>query len=269
MKVKDIVPESCVVIDDDISTKKELLKKIVEISEEHLSLDKINKSTVYTLLEKREQVGSTGFRGGIAIPHCRVNGLSRFFVGLVVVPHGIDFKSMDGENTSLFVFILAPEGQKMDHLKLLSGISRALMKKSNLDMLHSSKSSNELRKRFLEMLPDEIGEKPKEQSLVELVLERDEFFEDILENILGIATSPPLVIQGKSALEYLHKVPLFADLWNMKQESYCTIIRFIVDKRLTNEAVRRIEGITGPLSEGDGVLVFTTEIQYLGGKLRD
>ncbi|MBU1239941.1 PTS sugar transporter subunit IIA [Myxococcota bacterium] len=269
MKIEELIPKTCVTIEESISTKKGILERIASLAAKHPALADHTAESIYTLLEKREEVSSTGFQGGMAIPHCRVQGIAQFVLGLVVVPKGLNFHAVDGKNTQIFVFIIAPEGQTMDHLKLLSAISQALINKANREQLLIASSPKDLRKSFLGMLPAEIGVKPKEQALVELILENDDLFEEILEKLLGLVTSPPTVVQGKSAIEYIHRVPLFADLWSMRQESYCKIIRFIVDKRLTNEAVRRIEEVTGPLSEGEGVLVFTTEIQYLGGKLRD
>ncbi len=269
MRVEELIHKSCVSIEEKITTKKAVLDRIATLAVKHPALADFDAKTINDLLTKREEVSSTGFQGGMAIPHCRVEGIAQFVLGLVIVPGGLNFHAVDGKDSSIFVFIVAPEGKTMDHLKLLSSISQALINKSNRDLLLKAENSKELRKRFLGMLPTEIGAKPKEHALVEVVLEGEELFEDILERLLGLAASPPTVITGKSAMEYLHRVPLFADLWSMRQESFVNIIRFIVDKRLTNEAVRRIEEVSGPLSEGDGVLVFTTDIQYLGGKLHE
>ena len=48
-------------------------KKILEFIAEHISSDvpEINNGELFDALVARERIGTTGFGGGVAIPHCR------------------------------------------------------------------------------------------------------------------------------------------------------------------------------------------------------
>jgi len=48
-------------------------------------------------LKDREEVGSTGFGNEIAIPHCVIDNISDFVVGVLVIPDGVDYNSIDGK----------------------------------------------------------------------------------------------------------------------------------------------------------------------------
>ncbi|HJX27249.1 MAG TPA: PTS sugar transporter subunit IIA, partial [Thermoanaerobaculia bacterium] len=47
--------------------------------------------TLYQRLAEREELGSTGIGGGIAIPHCKVDGLQKGVVAVGRVLDGVDF----------------------------------------------------------------------------------------------------------------------------------------------------------------------------------
>lgn len=74
----------------------------------------------------RERLGSTGFGGGVAIPHGRLDGL-RGPVGLVMrLAAPIDYEAMDGRPVDLMFMLLGPEAAGAAHLKALARVSRAL-----------------------------------------------------------------------------------------------------------------------------------------------
>jgi PTS system nitrogen regulatory IIA component len=79
-----------------------------------------------TILENREELGSTGIGGGAAIPHVRLKNLARIHVAVGRSPAGIDFSAIDGEPVRLFFLLVAPENATGDHLKALARISRLL-----------------------------------------------------------------------------------------------------------------------------------------------
>jgi PTS system nitrogen regulatory IIA component len=60
-------------------------------------------------LQQRERIGTTGFGGGIAIPHCSLDDIEEFVVGLLIVSDGVDFESLDGKKTTTFFFIIGPK----------------------------------------------------------------------------------------------------------------------------------------------------------------
>ena len=60
-------------------------------------------------LLEREREGSTGFVGGLAIPHARINGLPRIVASFGRSKPGVEFKAVDGERSHFFFALLTPE----------------------------------------------------------------------------------------------------------------------------------------------------------------
>ncbi len=75
-------------------------------------------------LWEREQLGSTGIGSGIAIPHCKLPGLSEGVVAIGMVPEGVDFGAADGQPVRLLFVVLSPSASPGEHLQVLATISR-------------------------------------------------------------------------------------------------------------------------------------------------
>jgi mannitol/fructose-specific phosphotransferase system IIA component (Ntr-type) len=75
-------------------------------------------------LWEREQQGSTGIGGGVAIPHCKVKGLAKPVVALGLIAAGVDFEADDGQPVVLIVLILSPSESPAAHLQVLAVVSR-------------------------------------------------------------------------------------------------------------------------------------------------
>jgi nitrogen PTS system EIIA component len=60
---------------------------------------------ISTEILKREELGSTGTGGGVAIPDARIQGLNRSFSILARLNKAIDFEAIDGRPVDL-VFLL-------------------------------------------------------------------------------------------------------------------------------------------------------------------
>ncbi len=79
---------------------------------------------LFQKLWEREQLGSTGIGSGIAIPHCKLPGLSHGIVAIGLVPAGVDFGAVDGQPVRLLFLVLSPSASPGEHLQVLATISR-------------------------------------------------------------------------------------------------------------------------------------------------
>ncbi|MGB0645639.1 MAG: PTS sugar transporter subunit IIA [Bradymonadia bacterium] len=99
---------------------------------------------VVHVLEQREALQSTGIGNGIAIPHGRLESLSKPIAALGLSQGGIDFDSLDGGTTHLFFTVLVPSDAQGLHLKILARVSRLLADSDTLNQLMSAKDQDEL-----------------------------------------------------------------------------------------------------------------------------
>ena len=79
---------------------------------------------LFRALLEREQLGSTGLGHGVAIPHCKLQGLERGILALGIARPPVDFGAADGDPVSLFFLVLSPDDSPAEHLQTLARISR-------------------------------------------------------------------------------------------------------------------------------------------------
>lgn len=77
-------------------------------------------------IEEREQLGSTGFGRGVAIPHARVEGLNRPVAVFLRLETPVDFDAADGMPVDFVFGLLSPESAGAAHLHALASISRIM-----------------------------------------------------------------------------------------------------------------------------------------------
>ncbi|HET9769165.1 MAG TPA: PTS sugar transporter subunit IIA [Thermoanaerobaculia bacterium] len=80
--------------------------------------------TLFQRLWEREQLGSTAIGRGIAIPHCKLDGLEHVVLAVGLAPAGVDFGAADGQPVRLFFVVVSPSRSPAEHLQSLAAISR-------------------------------------------------------------------------------------------------------------------------------------------------
>ncbi|QRP61210.1 PTS fructose transporter subunit IIABC [Corynebacterium minutissimum] len=108
----------------------------------------------------REAKAGTGVPGGVAIPHCRSAAVTEPTLAFARLSRGVDFSGPDG-NAQLVFLIAAPEGGGKAHLKILSKLARALVKKDFLEALRNAETKDEIVKLVLDVVN---AEKPKKKA---------------------------------------------------------------------------------------------------------
>lgn len=95
-------------------------------------------------LAERERRGSTGFGGGVAIPHAKIDGLPRVVGFFVRLAQPIDFQAVDDAPVDLVFALLSPVGSGAAHLKALARVSRRLRDAGFLARLRGAGSPDAL-----------------------------------------------------------------------------------------------------------------------------
>lgn len=91
----------------------------------------------------REAQSATGLPGGIAIPHCRSPYVDTPTIGFARLSPKVDFGAPDGPADLVFL-IAAPESGGAEHMKLLSSLARALVRKDFVASLRDAGSDSEV-----------------------------------------------------------------------------------------------------------------------------
>ncbi|MGE2715833.1 PTS fructose transporter subunit IIABC [Mycolicibacterium litorale] len=91
----------------------------------------------------REEQSATGLPGGIAIPHCRSPYVDTASIAFARLEPGVDFGAPDGPADLVFL-IAAPESGGAEHMKLLSSLARALVRKDFVASLREAATPDEV-----------------------------------------------------------------------------------------------------------------------------
>ena len=128
-------------IDLSAGNKRQLMSQLAQIAAARLSIDP---SDIVDAITERERLGSTGFGGGVAIPHGKLAGLDRVYALVVRLAAPIDYKAIDGAPVDLIFMLLSPPDAGADHLKALAAVSRLIRHGGIVEKLRGARSRDAL-----------------------------------------------------------------------------------------------------------------------------
>lgn len=121
VELEDILSQSRCHSQIDGVSKKRILTFISErLASEYSKLDA---GDIFASLMAREQLGSTGLGGGIAIPHCRVPLCSEIVGMLITLKQPIDFDSLDDKPVDIVFVLIVPEQKTDEHIETLAKLA--------------------------------------------------------------------------------------------------------------------------------------------------
>ncbi|MDR3342569.1 MAG: cation:proton antiporter [Treponema sp.] len=118
-----IQPEG-VVPDLKGTTKAEIIAELIDTLAVQGKLQ--NRDEVLKDVLEREKTMSTGMQNGLALPHAKTDGVRDLCVVVGIKKEGIDFESLDGEKTKLFILVVSPRQSNGPHLQFLAAIGAVL-----------------------------------------------------------------------------------------------------------------------------------------------
>jgi PTS system nitrogen regulatory IIA component len=135
MEISDLLNPESVVANLRATSKKQALQDLARRAAEITGQPE---RAIFSVLMKRERLGTTGVGNGIAIPHGKLPSLDRLYGLFARLEHPIDFDSIDERPVDLIFLLLAPESSGADHLKALARVSRLLRDKLACEKLRGT-----------------------------------------------------------------------------------------------------------------------------------
>ena len=189
MKITDLLSEKAINLHGRANSKEEAIIQLVDLMVENENIN--DKEAYKRAVLKREEEGTTGIGEGIAIPHGKTDAVTKPGLAAMIIPDGVDFKSLDGSPAKLLFLIAAPNTKDNVHLDVLSRLSTLLMDTDFRQALYDAKSPNE----FLECIDKAESEKLGEEK------ESNEQYE-----ILAITSCPTGIAHTYMAAEALEQM---------------------------------------------------------------
>lgn len=137
----DILSPGAVTAGLAATNKKQLFQQVAGIAGTVVGVDP---KLVVDRLGERERLGSTGFGGGIAIPHAKIGGLDRVAGVFARLAAPIEFAAIDALPIDLVFVLLSPPEAGADHLKALARVSRRMRDRQFVAKLRGAGSADAL-----------------------------------------------------------------------------------------------------------------------------
>lgn len=267
MSLEEVLKQEFIKVNIKTENKESLLREIAKIAKISPILNSYTEEDVFQALMEREKLSSTGFGKKVAIPHCTLDKIEEFVIGIITLSKGVDFAAVDGQKVQVVAFIIAPTSKRNQHIRFLSNISSILRNPSNVEEILRAKTAAEVRKSFLQHLEFKENSKEKDYNLFYVVIQEEEKFEDILTVFTEIEDCSMTVLDGNNAGFYLYASPLFSNLWSEREKGFNKIIFALVKKSISNEVIRKLNMFIKDLKNQSGIMFVVQELFYANGSL--
>jgi PTS system nitrogen regulatory IIA component len=141
MTIGELIGLNHVIVGVRVADKTQLLQELARRAGAALSLDQ---RVILDALQARENLGSTGLGKRFALPHARLDVLSRFFVLFARLFRPNDFASIDGLPVDLVILLLTPVNAGNQHLATLAALSRPLRNEAFMQRLRQATDATAL-----------------------------------------------------------------------------------------------------------------------------
>jgi PTS system nitrogen regulatory IIA component len=138
-RVVELLSPGAVSVGLALPSNKSLFQHLGAVAEREYGL---SASEVAERLTERERLGSTGFGGGVAIPHGKVDGLDHVVGMFVQLEQPVDMKALDDLPVDLVFCLLSPPDAGSEHLKALAQVSRWLRDRTFVAKLRGAGSDD-------------------------------------------------------------------------------------------------------------------------------
>lgn len=121
MRLKDFFSPDAITLGLRGASKDEVLAELVGL----LRMDERSSGTLLRVIQRRENLGSTGIGRGIAIPHCRSLVVNRLRLAFGRRPEGVEFQAIDNRPVcNLFLIVAPPLEISNQYLPVLGKIAQ-------------------------------------------------------------------------------------------------------------------------------------------------
>ena len=271
MNIADVLDRNTMATNVKVKGKEQLLETVAELACKSPLLAHTCKEDVLHALLQREELASTALGSGVAVPHCRIKGLGKFISGLVTTSKKIDYNAPDNEKVDIFPFVIGPEDNPKEHLKVLSGMARLLRNPDTRKAIRSADSADQLFSFLMDLTADREPDKAPEpisgMKMLHVFVRSEELFNDILQVFASGEFTGAMVLEAHESTEYMSSMPVFAGFWNSELNTFNRIITAVVQGSLLNQTMRNLEYVCGDLKSQNDLMVTVSDLHHVIGSL--
>ncbi|MDR2543290.1 MAG: cation:proton antiporter [Treponema sp.] len=115
-----LINPECIKMELKSETKEEIITEMVDVL---AAADKLkDRNLVLKDVFERERTMCTGMEHGIAIPHAKTDGITETTVAIGIKKEGVNFDSLDGELSRIFILIISPKKACNLYIEFLAAV---------------------------------------------------------------------------------------------------------------------------------------------------
>jgi len=142
MNLKKTLSLDTVWIDLKADTKQGIIEEMIN---RLVAAGKIkDRAAVLQAVLEREEKMSTGMQNGVAIPHGKTDAVKSLITAVGLNKKGVDFDSMDGIPSTIFIMTVSPLKRTGPHIQFLAEVSRLLSQPAEREKLLACRTHNEI-----------------------------------------------------------------------------------------------------------------------------
>ena len=141
-KLQDFLTDRHIILDPEATNIESLLHAM---SERAVELTEIEETEIFKEVWARENVMHTALPNGLAVPHARLDALSKPTVIIARSSRGVDFDAPDGQLAKLIFLLLTPTDQPATQLELLALVAKTFENADTRSRCLQVKSATEFR----------------------------------------------------------------------------------------------------------------------------
>ncbi len=124
MKFANVLNANVVKCELESSTKEDIIRELLTLLVNDGKLTDLE-GTVKDVMDRERQM-STGIQEGVAIPHAKTKAVKELVVAIGLKKEGVDFESLDGKPSNIFILTLSPIDRIGPHVQFLAEISKII-----------------------------------------------------------------------------------------------------------------------------------------------
>ena len=142
MKLKNILSEKLVRYPLEANTKQEVISELLGIlvAEGKVS----DPAQALSDILEREKKMTTGIQNGVAIPHAKTRAVERLTACIGIKREGLDFQSLDGKPSQIFILTLSPYDEMSVHVQFMAEISMIMKSEAIRETMIQASTKGEI-----------------------------------------------------------------------------------------------------------------------------
>ena len=139
MEIGSLLTRAGVAARVNVNSKRQALATAAEVAARQCGL---KADDLLAALLEREQAGSTGAGGGVALPHAHLPGVERLTAVFLRLEEPVAFDAVDDRPVDLVFALFAPPAAGAEHLQALAKVSRLLRQRDVQEQLRQAQTAD-------------------------------------------------------------------------------------------------------------------------------